>query len=164
MPTRNCSRSALPTAPPASPPPSPRPPAAAARPRTSRSAAAGLWPRPSQPAHGVARLRAAQVGSAGKCWRKLRHLAPRARCPRVRTGPGRAPETGRTSPARPVAMRSAPAEEAPMNGESPVLDTLTDITVAAIEHNALAPRELMLVRMAALIAVDAPPASYLVNA
>ena len=51
-----------------------------------------------------------------------------------------------------------------MNGESPVLDTLTDITVAAIEHNALAPRELMLVRMAALIAVDAPPASYLVNA
>jgi len=51
-----------------------------------------------------------------------------------------------------------------MNSESPVLDTLTDITVAAIEHNALAPRELMLVRMAALIAVDAPPASYLVNA
>ena len=51
-----------------------------------------------------------------------------------------------------------------MNGESPVLDTLTDITAAAIEHNALAPRELMLVRMAALIAVDAPPASYLVNA
>jgi alkylhydroperoxidase/carboxymuconolactone decarboxylase family protein YurZ len=51
-----------------------------------------------------------------------------------------------------------------MNGESPVLDTLTDITAAAIEHNALAPRELMLVRIAALIAVDAPPASYLVNA
>src|SRR5262249_46369690 len=51
-----------------------------------------------------------------------------------------------------------------MNGASPCLDTLTDLTAAAIEHNALAPRELMLVRMAALIAVDAPPASYLVNA
>jgi len=47
MPTRNCSRSALPTAPPASPPPSPWAPAAAARPRTSRSAAAASWPRTS---------------------------------------------------------------------------------------------------------------------
>jgi hypothetical protein len=51
-----------------------------------------------------------------------------------------------------------------MTAETPVLDTLADITVAAIEHNTLAPRELMLVRMAALIAVDAPPASYLANA
>jgi len=48
--------------------------------------------------------------------------------------------------------------------ETPVLDTLAEITAASLEHNALAPRELMLVRMAALIAVDAPPASYLANA
>jgi alkylhydroperoxidase/carboxymuconolactone decarboxylase family protein YurZ len=48
--------------------------------------------------------------------------------------------------------------------ETPVLDTLAAITAASLEHNALAPRELMLVRMAALIAVDAPPASYLANA
>jgi hypothetical protein len=38
------------------------------------------------------------------------------------------------------------------------------MTAASLEHNSLAPRELMLVRLAALIAVDAPPASYLANA
>jgi len=48
--------------------------------------------------------------------------------------------------------------------ETPVLDTLADMTAASLEHNSLAPRELMLVRLAALIAVDAPPASYLANA
>jgi alkylhydroperoxidase/carboxymuconolactone decarboxylase family protein YurZ len=48
--------------------------------------------------------------------------------------------------------------------ETPVLDTLADITAASLEHNSLAPRELMLVRLAALIAVDAAPASYLANA
>jgi len=51
-----------------------------------------------------------------------------------------------------------------MADETPVLDTLTDITAASLAHNRLAPRELMLVRMAALIALDAPPASYLANA
>jgi alkylhydroperoxidase/carboxymuconolactone decarboxylase family protein YurZ len=51
-----------------------------------------------------------------------------------------------------------------VNGETPVLDTLADITVASVEHNSLPPRELMLVRIAALIAVDAPAASYLANA
>ena len=48
-----------------------------------------------------------------------------------------------------------------MNGETPVLDTLADITAASIENNSLGPREFMLARLAALIAVDAPPASYL---
>ena len=51
-----------------------------------------------------------------------------------------------------------------MTAETPVLDTLADITDASLEHDTLAPRELMLVRLAALIAVDAPPASYLANA
>jgi alkylhydroperoxidase/carboxymuconolactone decarboxylase family protein YurZ len=51
-----------------------------------------------------------------------------------------------------------------MTAETPVLDTIADITVASLEHNSLASRELMLVRLAALIAVDAPPASYLANA
>jgi alkylhydroperoxidase/carboxymuconolactone decarboxylase family protein YurZ len=51
-----------------------------------------------------------------------------------------------------------------VNGEAPVLDTLADITAAAVEHKSLPPRELMLVRFAALIAVDAPAASYLANA
>jgi hypothetical protein len=51
-----------------------------------------------------------------------------------------------------------------MTAETPVLDTLADITAVSIEHNSLAPRELMLARLAALIAVDAPPAAYLANA
>jgi len=51
-----------------------------------------------------------------------------------------------------------------MADETPVLDTLADITAASLEHDSLPPRELMLVRLAALIAVDAPPASYLANA
>jgi alkylhydroperoxidase/carboxymuconolactone decarboxylase family protein YurZ len=38
------------------------------------------------------------------------------------------------------------------------------MTAASIENNSLVPREFMLARMAALIAVDAPPASYLANA
>ncbi len=51
-----------------------------------------------------------------------------------------------------------------MTAGTPVLDTLADITAASAEHNTLGPRELMLMRIAALMAVDAPPASYLINA
>jgi hypothetical protein len=51
-----------------------------------------------------------------------------------------------------------------VTAETPVLDTLADITAASVEHNSLAPRELMLARLTALIAVDAPAASYLANA
>ncbi len=51
-----------------------------------------------------------------------------------------------------------------MTAETPVLDTLAEITATSAEHTALPPRELMLVRLTALIAVDAPPASYLANA
>jgi hypothetical protein len=54
--------------------------------------------------------------------------------------------------------------EGSMSTETPVLDTLAEITAASVEHNTLGARELMLVRLAALIAVDAPPASYLANA
>lgn len=51
-----------------------------------------------------------------------------------------------------------------MPADAPVLDTLTDINITSIEHSHLMPRELMLARIAALVAVDAPPASYLANA
>jgi hypothetical protein len=51
-----------------------------------------------------------------------------------------------------------------MPATTPVLDTLTDINTASIEHTRLMPRELMIARLAALVAVDAPPASYLANA
>jgi alkylhydroperoxidase/carboxymuconolactone decarboxylase family protein YurZ len=48
--------------------------------------------------------------------------------------------------------------------DTPVLDTIADITAASIEHNSISPRDFMLARLAALIAMDAPPASYLANA
>ncbi len=54
--------------------------------------------------------------------------------------------------------------ESSVTDETPVLDTLADMTAASLERNSLAPREFMLARLAALIAVDAPPASYLANA
>lgn len=50
-----------------------------------------------------------------------------------------------------------------MSGDTPVLETLTDITAASIDHNSLSAREFMLVRLAALIAVDAPPISWIAN-
>lgn len=51
-----------------------------------------------------------------------------------------------------------------MADETPVLDTLAAITAASVERCELDPRDLMLTRIAALVAVDAPPASYLLNA
>jgi alkylhydroperoxidase/carboxymuconolactone decarboxylase family protein YurZ len=47
--------------------------------------------------------------------------------------------------------------------ETPVLDLLGTMTAASIEASGLDERTLMLVRLAALIGVDAPPASYLMN-
>jgi alkylhydroperoxidase/carboxymuconolactone decarboxylase family protein YurZ len=51
-----------------------------------------------------------------------------------------------------------------MSADTPVLDTLADMTAVSVEHNSLAPRDYMLARLAALIAVDAPPVSYFANA
>jgi alkylhydroperoxidase/carboxymuconolactone decarboxylase family protein YurZ len=47
--------------------------------------------------------------------------------------------------------------------ETPVLDLLGTMTKASIEASGLDERTLMLVRLAALVGVDAPPASYLMN-
>ncbi len=51
-----------------------------------------------------------------------------------------------------------------MSANGPVLDTLTDMTAASVEHNSLTPREFMIARLAAMVAVDAPPISYFVSA
>src|SRR4051794_8141468 len=48
-------------------------------------------------------------------------------------------------------------------GETPVLDLLTEMTTSSIERSDLDPKALMLVRPAALVAADAPPVSYLAN-
>ena len=47
--------------------------------------------------------------------------------------------------------------------ETPILDLLGDMTTASLEASSLDGSTLMLVRIAALVAVDAPPASYLLN-
>jgi len=47
--------------------------------------------------------------------------------------------------------------------DSPILDLLTGMNLAGIEASSLDAQSLMLVRMAALVAVDAPPVSYMLN-
>ena len=51
-----------------------------------------------------------------------------------------------------------------MTEQTPVLDTLTDMTAVSVDHSGLSPRDFMLARLAALIAVDAPPISWIANA
>ena len=47
--------------------------------------------------------------------------------------------------------------------ETPILDLLARMTADSLEASSLDDRTTMLVRVAALVAVDAPPASYLLN-
>ena len=47
--------------------------------------------------------------------------------------------------------------------DTPVLDTLAAMTAVSVAESDLPPAALMLVRLAALAAVDAGPASYLLN-
>ena len=48
--------------------------------------------------------------------------------------------------------------------DNPVADTLLAMTATSLEISGLSDRELMLTRLAALAAVDAPAASYVMNA
>lgn len=47
--------------------------------------------------------------------------------------------------------------------ETPIRDLLAAMTAASFETTTLDPQAVMLARIAALVAVDAPPASYLLN-
>ena len=49
------------------------------------------------------------------------------------------------------------------NTETPVLDLLATMTEASLDVTNLDAQTVMLVRIAALVAVDAPPVSYLLN-
>ena len=51
-----------------------------------------------------------------------------------------------------------------MPENTPVLDCITDMTAISIAEGSLEAREHMLARLAALVAVGAPDASYLMNA
>jgi hypothetical protein len=48
--------------------------------------------------------------------------------------------------------------------DTPVMDTIAAMTAASLENSDLVPREFMIARIAALVAVDAPAASYALNA
>ena len=48
-------------------------------------------------------------------------------------------------------------------GDTPVLDAIAEITAVSLERTDLDARSVILVRLAALIAVDAPAASYLLH-
>jgi alkylhydroperoxidase/carboxymuconolactone decarboxylase family protein YurZ len=48
-------------------------------------------------------------------------------------------------------------------GEAPVMEAILDITAASLERTELDPASLILVRLAALAAVDAPASSYLMH-
>ena len=48
-------------------------------------------------------------------------------------------------------------------GDTPVLEALAAINAASLERTELDPQALLLVRLAALVAVDAPAASYLLH-
>jgi len=50
-----------------------------------------------------------------------------------------------------------------LSSDSPILDLLSGMNLAGIEASSLDPQSLMLVRLAALVAVDAPPVSYMLN-
>ena len=78
--------------------------------------------------------------------------------------PGSTGLCGRLTDAAQHAYRSNDLGIPMTAADTPVLDTLADLTAISVERCALPARELMLARMAALIAVDAPPASYLANA
>ena len=47
--------------------------------------------------------------------------------------------------------------------DTPILDLLAKMTADSLEATSLDGQSLMLVRIAALVAIDAPPASYLLN-
>jgi alkylhydroperoxidase/carboxymuconolactone decarboxylase family protein YurZ len=48
-------------------------------------------------------------------------------------------------------------------GDAPVLETVLEMTAVSLEHSELDPATIILLRLAALAAVDAPAASYLMH-
>src|SRR5262249_8871279 len=64
---------------------------------------------------------------------------------------------------KPSNGRTAMSENDEEN-DTPLSDTLLAMTAASLENTDLSPRELMIARIAALVAVDAPAVSYALNA
>jgi alkylhydroperoxidase/carboxymuconolactone decarboxylase family protein YurZ len=62
-----------------------------------------------------------------------------------------------------MSIRNPKEEPMASSSETPVLDLLGTMTEASVKASSLDSETLMLVRIAALVAVDAPPVSYLLN-
>ena len=84
----------------------------------------------------------------------------------VRVGKWRANRHAEAGPGMAVARHATydnPTKGTTMTDERPLMDTVLAMTAASLERANLVDRELMLVRLAALAAVDAPASSYLLN-
>ena len=75
--------------------------------------------------------------------------------------PGRIRRRTVLTAARPSRMKGSIMAES--TSETPVLDLLADMTANSVAASSLDPETLMLVRIAALVAVDAPSFSYVLN-
>jgi alkylhydroperoxidase/carboxymuconolactone decarboxylase family protein YurZ len=74
---------------------------------------------------------------------------------------GAAGQRRRPSADREAADRKTERSQAMAKGDAPVLEALADINTVSLERTELDPASLILVRLAALIASDAPASSYL---
>jgi hypothetical protein len=74
----------------------------------------------------------------------------------------RPPDVGNIEDAGDDTRAPCPAERNAMS-ENPLLDTLVEMNAVSLARLDAGLEELLLVRLAALVAVDAPPASYLVT-
>ena len=84
----------------------------------------------------------------------------------VRVGEWRGNRHAEAGPGMAVARHATydnPTKGTTMTDERPLMDTVLAMTAASLERANLVDRELMLVRLAALAAVDAPASSYLLN-
>jgi 4-carboxymuconolactone decarboxylase len=75
--------------------------------------------------------------------------------------PGRIRRSTVLTAARPSRTKGSIMAES--TSETPVLDLLADMTANSVAASSLDPETLMLVRIAALVAVDAPSFSYVLN-
>ena len=129
--------------------------------RTVAGRGAGAGPRVARPAGSVS-ARGCARPCAGAATRTARRSSSSAR--RRPAGGASLRSAGPTSRAMIAGQESKTIpKENTMDEETPVLDTLAAMTAASIENSNLGNRELMLTRIAALAAVDAPAISYLMN-
>src|SRR4051794_8232294 len=69
----------------------------------------------------------------------------------------------RCAPSRQSPTRWGSAMSDATEGDAPVLDLMARMTADSLQASTLDPQTLVLVRIAALVAVDAPPVSYALN-